>query len=309
MNYSKEDILGVTHYGLSIYSHVLRQYYPDETVLSLSGNACKPAKNPFREHKRTLQISLNNWVFEYSDSEDSSFKGNPFSFAELHYKQSGQELLKTLNSEMNLRLDVKNKFCNTDPEPMVPEQKKTEPIFIPEFSYFNRPITNIHPDKTHSNLVEIYQIIKGEALAESTKALREITDKKQARKYKAQNFDYVTFSGTFSKRNDKALLSHSGLLTIDFDDVQDIEKLRKKLLQDVYFETELLFTSPSGNGLKWVITIDLTQVSHAEYFQAVSNYILNAYQIEPDKSGKDISRACFLSHDKQVYINPKYLQQ
>ena len=32
--------------------------------------------------------------------------------------------------------------------------------------------------------------------------------KDEARKFKASKFDYATFSGTFEKRNDKALISH-----------------------------------------------------------------------------------------------------
>jgi hypothetical protein len=36
--------------------------------------------------------------------------------------------------------------------------------------------------------------------------------------------------------------------------------------------------------------------------------MLKTYQLEVDKSGKDISRACFLPYDSEVFINPKYLQ-
>ncbi len=79
------------------------------------------------------------------------------------------------------------------------------------------------------------------------------------------------------------------------------------MLNDEYFETELLFVSPSGDGLKWIISIDITEATHQNFFQAIANYIKEVYQLEVDKSGKDISRACFLPHDPEVYINPKYL--
>ncbi|MCB9222265.1 MAG: VirE protein, partial [Ignavibacteria bacterium] len=97
------------------------------------------------------------------------------------------------------------------------------------------------------------------------------------------------------------------LLTIDFDHIQDIPTLKAALLNDHYFETELLFVSPSGDGLKWVIPIDLTQAKHQDYFKAVANYVSHTYQLEIDQSGKDISRACFLPHDSEIFINPKYL--
>lgn len=43
-----------------------------------------------------------------------------------------------------------------------------------------------------------------------------------------------------------------------------------------------------------------------EYFRAVSNYIKKTYGVEPDKSGKDIARACFLPYDPDAFINPNY---
>ena len=115
----------------------------------------------------------------------------------------------------------------------------------------------------------------------------------------------------FQTRNDKALISHSGLLCIDFDHLQNVDLLRNQLLQDEYFETQLLFVSPSGDGIKWIISIsppmgDLGGFSHSNYFAAVANYILQTYGVEVDKSGRDISRACFLPYDPQAYINPLY---
>lgn len=168
------------------------------------------------------------------------------------------------------------------------------------------PISNTQPEK-EVDLKYVYNLIKYDQFKKRTAELRVISNPKEARKYKAQNFDYMTFSGIFSKRNDNALIKHSGLLTIDFDHVPCLSKLRESLLKDEYLETELMFTSPSGDGLKWIIPIDLKQGSQSDYFLAVSNYIKKYYNIEVDKCGKDVSRACFLPYDANVYINPKYL--
>lgn len=80
--------------------------------------------------------------------------------------------------------------------------------------------------------------------------------------------------------------------------------LFERLLNDEYFDTQLLFRSPSGDGLKWIIPIDTSQTTHGNYFVAVANYILQTYDVAVDKSGRDISRACFLPHDPQAFINP-----
>lgn len=195
------------------------------------------------------------------------------------------------------------------------------------FSFFKSPINNTHP-YSEVTLVDIYNYIKGDSAAQNTKNLRKITDKKQAQKFKCYNFDYCTFSGVFSERKDKHLVKHSNLLCIDFDglysyecdtarneqNAMSVELLRYKLLQDEYFETMLLFRSPSGNGLKWVIPIEVRDTksafyaSHLDYFLAVEKYIRQTYRVQIDTSGKDVSRACYLPHDQSVFINPHLLE-
>lgn len=196
------------------------------------------------------------------------------------------------------------------------------------FSFFKSPISNTHPI-TSVGLVDVYNYIKGNNAVVATNKLRDISDKKQAQKYKGFNFDYCTFSGIFSERKDKYLVEHSNLLCVDFDDLYSVEShtnsnvprrgpsvelLRYKLLQDEYFETMLLFRSPSGNGLKWIIPIEARDqasdyyASHIQYFQAVEKYIRQTYRIQIDASGKDVSRACYLPHDQSVFINPILLE-
>jgi hypothetical protein len=305
MDFNKELILNRTHYGITIYAHILKQYYPSETVLSLSGRDCKPTKNPFNQNKPSLLIKILNGCALFLDTVDDLLCGDPFDFAELHYKIKGSKLLQKLNSEMNLRLELNDGFYKDRPEPLGLFWEGREEFEPPVFSYFSKPVSNIYPKKK-IDLVDLYNEIKGSRYIERTEELRKIKNPKEARKFKASQFDYVTFSGTFSKRTDKELIEHSSLLTIDFDHIQDVEELRNKLLSDEYFETEMLFISPSGDGLKWIIPIDLTEANHQEYFKAVSNYIQSTYGLEVDQSGKDISRACFLPHDLNVYLNPKY---
>ncbi|MFV0390973.1 MAG: BT4734/BF3469 family protein [Paludibacteraceae bacterium] len=178
-------------------------------------------------------------------------------------------------------------------------------MVVKHFSFFKAPVRNTIPHKSIS-LLDAYNYIVGEYAKQRTEKLRRIKDPKQARQFKASTFDYCTFSGMFQTRNDKALIRHSGLLCIDFDHLQSVDLLRKQLLQDEYFETQLLFVSPSGDGIKWIIPIDTKQTTHSNYFAAVANYIQQTYGVEVDKSGRDISRACFLPHDPQAYINPLY---
>jgi hypothetical protein len=307
----RESILAKTHYGLSIYSHILRLYYPDDVVLRLVGRDCGLCRNPLNSNKETLHIfivkenvlgnALDKEFARHEDSANAIHSGDAFDFAELYYKQQGDELLQTLNREMFLHIGEERNFYPKRKAFVSPE--KLLPVFSPTFSFFKAPVSNTKPH-SETTLRKAYNAIKGDYYKERTEKLRAISDVGQARKFKAANFDYCTFSGVFTTRNDKALVKHSGLLCVDFDHLQSVELLRNQLLKDEYFDTQLLFISPSGDGLKWIISIDATTTPHGDYFVAVANYISKTYGIEVDKSGRDISRACFLPHDPQAFINP-----
>lgn len=54
-------------------------------------------------------------------------------------------------------------------------------------------------------------------------------------------------------------------MCLDFDHVDNIGELKQQLLNHEYFDTELLFVSPSGNGLKWIIPVDLKGWEHSRH--------------------------------------------
>ena len=96
---------------------------------------------------------------------------------------------------------------------------------------------------------------------------------------------------------------------MDLDHVGDVDGLKRKLIADGLFRTLMVFRSPSGDGLKWFIGIDLQRCSHRQWFDAVRNYLLSpAYGLtsgQADPSVRNESRACFLCYDPEVYVNPR----
>jgi len=174
------------------------------------------------------------------------------------------------------------------------------------FSFFSRPVTNIKPSSV-INAQTAFETIISSKYAIQTNYLRTMTDKVAAQNYKARNFDFCCFSGTFSKRSVSGLLFHSGFLTIDFDHIENVCSLKRKLIENPSFNTVLAFTSPSGDGLKWIVEIDITLYTHALWFYTIASYLKANYKVEADPSGKDVSRCCFLPCDPNAYINPKYL--
>lgn len=154
-------------------------------------------------------------------------------------------------------------------------------------------------------LLDAYNYIRGDYAKEQTMQLRAITDKEQARKYKAENFAMVTFSGTFSQRRSENLLQHSRLMCFDFDHIGDVEALKQRLINDPIFETWLAFRSPSGDGLKWITDVVLGNHTHTEYYRAVQQYLRTEYGVETDRATSSVVSGCFLPHDENVFINIK----
>ena len=303
----RQTLLRKTMWGVDIYAHILRKFYPDEAVIKVVGRDCGICKNPFAEGARTLHIwferdnpvgRLSEETAYHKDQFGAIPDGTALDFAELYYKQSGQELLNTLDREMYLNLDKERTQYSNTPACDIDRG--------PKFSFFKAPIKNT---KSHKSITikDAYNYIVGHYAKERTDTLRSFQDKKRAKLYKAANFDYVTFCGEFDTRSNNSIKSVSGLLCIDFDHIEELEMLFAKLLEDEYFQTVLLFRSPSGDGLKWIIEIPPTDLPHPDFFRAIENYIFKTYGVKIDGSSKDISRACFLCHDPNAYINPNYV--
>lgn len=171
-----------------------------------------------------------------------------------------------------------------------------------------KPLAHITVEKAYEHI-----IMNVEAMT-ATQKLRLIHDAKEHRAFKARNFAFCTFSGTFSYRSRDGLLQHSGLLCLDFDHVGSgyrLDELRRKLTADPMVATALCFISPSGDGLKWVVRIDTlgSGFTHEQWFDALSRYVSQQYGIEADTACRDVSRSCFLPHDSTCFINRNVFRQ
>ncbi len=95
------------------------------------------------------------------------------------------------------------------------------------------------------------------------------------------------------------LLSHSHLIQIDADNVEDLDGLMEKYKADPH--VLFCFRSPSGKGLKACVRINGTQ--HLASFHSAEKYFLERYGVKIDSSVKDVVRLCFASYDPDLYIN------
>lgn len=172
-------------------------------------------------------------------------------------------------------------------------------------SFFRKPITNKRPEAVALGLFEVYQLVRSPRYRAETEQLRTLATKEEQRTFKGQRLDYVTPSGVFTYCSDQGLVCHSGVLCIDLDELEDVESTRQRLVADPMFSTLLAFRSPGGNGLKWMIPIDLSRCDHRTWFAAVRNYLMATYKLserQVDAACSNVSRACYLCYDPEAYL-------
>jgi predicted P-loop ATPase len=111
----------------------------------------------------------------------------------------------------------------------------------------------------------------------------------------------VTPSGSFAERKVDGLRKHSGFIAIDIDNLDDPAATKKRIGADQYLYAA--FISISGQGLCLIVKIDGTR--HLDAFNGIAAYLYNEYQLIVDQSGKDVSRARFVSYDPFILLNSK----
>lgn len=144
-------------------------------------------------------------------------------------------------------------------------------------------------------------IIVDEGLKKLTDTIRAINGDLQYRQEKLK-LPFIMPHGIFTERRKSALKKRSNIFSIDIDHIDDPESTKKELSLLPF--VILIFTSPSGKGLKVFLAIDPDEGDHLTFFQAFSNYFKSEHGIEIDQACKDVSRACLVCHDSQPYFNP-----
>jgi hypothetical protein len=150
-------------------------------------------------------------------------------------------------------------------------------------------------------LWKCFERIKQGKSKELVNLVRNAESKEIADKLK-QKLPCIVFGGEFKERNKDGLVSHSGLMVVDFDKYPSDDVMfdhLHELKKNNHFVS--LFISPSGKGIKGVVSIPkCNKIEHEKYFKAFNNH----YQYEYfDKSNCNVDRVCFESYDPDIYIN------
>jgi hypothetical protein len=128
------------------------------------------------------------------------------------------------------------------------------------------------------------------------KDYKALKKEKDALKLKLPSWSY---SGELSGRKNDNVSKSSGLMVLDFDEI-NVEYAKNELKNRDYIKA--VWTSPSGNGVKALAKISPT-TKDEEYKQIYKQIEYDLKYLNIDDKCKDISRACFESYDPEIYIN------
>jgi hypothetical protein len=101
------------------------------------------------------------------------------------------------------------------------------------------------------------------------------------------------------------LLQHSGQIGVDLDDLGEAKAV--STIQNAVADRFCLaaFRSIRGEGVRLLFRIPpCSPENHAIAFEQVAEHVRNTYGCEVDESGKDVSRASFVSFDRGLWVNP-----
>lgn len=179
------------------------------------------------------------------------------------------------------------------------------------------PFCDISVEQLHRMITE------NEVLKELTEKVRNSENIKMG---KTTLLPYVTPCGIFTRRNSTCLVSPSGLVVVDIDQLhsyQEALEMSQTLFNDPLLHPVLTFISPSGLGVKAFVPYNNLCPTDGEQtiktnMRLAMQYIEMAYGPEVDVptgtaakvvdiSGKDIVRSCFLSHDPHALLRKDHL--
>lgn len=113
-----------------------------------------------------------------------------------------------------------------------------------------------------------------------------------------------TVSGTFNNgRSIDKIETYSQYVILDIDKLSETRLKELVNLTHLAPYTYASFISPSGNGIKVIVKVNTNKEQHKEAYKQVVAYYEQALSINIDTSGSDICRLCFVSYDKDCFIN------
>jgi hypothetical protein len=168
------------------------------------------------------------------------------------------------------------------------------------FEGFNRPVAD-------KKLVDILVEIRDGLYKDQVEKVREaltLGNKSQAGRLKKQLPAFTPSALFDGGRKMEYLLSYSGFLILDLDHLDEVESAFARIVSSPYAFS--CFRSPGGKGLKVLVEITSSSDHHELAFDQVATYFEKLLHLAIDRSGKDVTRLCFVSSDPSLFINTRH---
>jgi hypothetical protein len=129
---------------------------------------------------------------------------------------------------------------------------------------------------------------------------RNIREKEERDAFK-RTMPTACLSGAFSYRSDASLVTHSQIIAMDLDEIENLNVIKNQFKKDKYVFS--VFMSTSGFGLRVLFKIEPNK--HKEAFKGLCQYIYEKYG-QPCDPNSSVSKPYVVSFDPDLYLNPDY---
>lgn len=167
------------------------------------------------------------------------------------------------------------------------------------FKNFNEVVQN-------SKVVEVLNDIKTGKYINVITYLRKSLAESKMEAYERAKKSLPAFTPSASFKGGRKLefvTAYTQIVVLDIDKLTKEQLTNAKALAQETPYTYSAFISPSGNGLKIFVRVNSSQENHKEAFLALQKFYEEFLSLPIDKSGKDVTRLCFVSYDTDLYLN------
>ncbi len=152
---------------------------------------------------------------------------------------------------------------------------------------------------------EVLLDIQSGAWQDTVARVRSLPHDSPEQKAAKQALPFATWAGVFSYKANDRLVQHSGQIGVDVDDLGEAGAVT--VLQTAVADRFCLaaFRSARGEGVRLLFRVPPCNArEHPNVFEQVAEHVRKTYDHEPDPSGKDVSRASFMSFDAGLWVFP-----
>ena len=151
----------------------------------------------------------------------------------------------------------------------------------------------------------VEEIRSSETLRKNVARIRSASSGDERQKLKARHLPYFTFLRFEDGIRKSERFKDARFILMDIDHIADhLDVVREKMRADP--DVFMYFLSPGGDGFKLVFALDqdiTTESTYKKTYQRFRTLVKERYGVKTDDI-KDVARACYLSYDPDIFVNP-----